>query len=134
MPATVIDVVAWIEIRAGTVLTVRSHGSDTFWIPGGKTEPEESELDALCREAHEELGVVLDPASARLFGRYDGHAHGQPPHVRISMACYRAEATGVPRPCAEIAELDWFGWADRDRVADADRRVFDDLHRAGLLR
>ncbi|HET6311147.1 MAG TPA: NUDIX domain-containing protein [Candidatus Nitrosotalea sp.] len=35
------------------LLTVRTSGKDAFYLPGGKREPGESDLDALLREVRE---------------------------------------------------------------------------------
>ena len=47
---------------AGRVLTVRKRGTEHFMLPGGKIEPGESSDATAVREAHEELGLVLDAA------------------------------------------------------------------------
>ncbi|WP_354644631.1 hypothetical protein [Kitasatospora camelliae] len=49
------------------------------------------------------------------------------------MICCTAEHTGPLVASNEIAELDWFGCADRARVSAVDQLVFAMLHASGQL-
>jgi 8-oxo-dGTP diphosphatase len=71
-----IDKVAWIEIQDGRILSTRSHGKDVYYLPGGKREPGESDLDTLVREIGEELPVAILPATTRRLGTFEDQAHG----------------------------------------------------------
>lgn len=44
------------------------HGLLEF--PGGKIEENESPLDAVVREVHEEVGIMLDPLAGKFMGIY----------------------------------------------------------------
>jgi len=128
-----IETVAWVRVEHGRILCTRSRGKDAFYIPGGKLEPGESELDALLREIKEELAVDLIPATVRPFGTYRAQAHAHADGVAVVMSCYTADYQGTPSASGEIEELDWLGYADRDRVAPVDQLLFDDLRTAGSL-
>lgn len=105
--AATIDIVAAVVFDAGgRVLVVRKHGSDTFIQPGGKPGPGEAPLVALARELQEELGVILEPSSARALGRFEAWAVHEAGH-RVRAHAFRVAVTGTPRPQAEIAELAW---------------------------
>lgn len=120
-----IDKIAWIHLKDGAVLSTRSHGKDVYYLPGGKREPGESDLDTLTREIREELDVtVTDPA---LFGVFEAQAHGHPDGTVVRMTCYTASYTGVLRPRNEIAELVWLTYADRPQVSPVDQLIFDVL-------
>ncbi|KUP98278.1 NUDIX hydrolase [Thermobifida cellulosilytica] len=129
----VVDALAWVCVRDGRVLKVRSRGKDVFYLPGGKREPGESDAAALVREVAEEVSVRLDPATLRLFTVVDERAHGYPEGTRVRLACYTAEFTGTLAPSSEIAELAWFTGADADRCAPAGVRVLEELARRGLV-
>ncbi|MBB1254883.1 NUDIX hydrolase [Streptomyces alkaliterrae] len=129
-----IDTVAWIHLREGRVLGTRSRGKSLFYIPGGKRHPGESDLQTLLREVEEELTVTLAPESARHFGTYEAPADDADPTRRVRMACYTGEFTGTLRASAEIEELAWLDYSDRERTAPVDRLVFDDLKALGRLR
>ncbi|MCZ7415636.1 MULTISPECIES: NUDIX hydrolase [unclassified Streptomyces] len=129
---TVIDTVAWIELRAGRILGARTRGNRWFYIPGGKRHAGESDVETLVREAEEELTVTLLPATARHVGTYEAAAD-EGSAVRVTMACYTADHRGKPRASGEIEEVAWLSYADRLRTPPVDRLVFDDLRAAGLL-
>lgn len=128
-----IETVAWVRVEDGRILCARSRGRDVFYIPGGKLEAGETELDALLREIKEELAVDLVPETVRAFGTYQARAHAQADGVEVVMSCYTADYQGAPSASGEIEELDWLGYADRDRVAPVDQLLFDDLRAAGQL-
>ncbi|WP_019926270.1 NUDIX domain-containing protein [Nocardia sp. BMG111209] len=127
-----IDTVAWVLIEEGRILCARPRGKDVFYIPGGKREPGESDLQTLLREIDEELTVALLPGTVAHVGTYDADVPGEP-GVLVRMACYTAEFAGTLAPSSEIDEIAWFGYADRDRVPPVDRILFDDLVARGLL-
>ncbi|GAB1509983.1 NUDIX hydrolase [Actinophytocola sp. KF-1] len=129
-----IDKVAWLRLEGGKILGTRSRGKDVWYLPGGKREPGETDVETLVREIAEELTVVIDPGSAVHVGTFEAQAHGHAAGVVVRMTCYGAEYAGTLAPSNEIAELAWLTYADRDRVSPVDQLIFDDLHRAGRLR
>lgn len=128
-----IDKVALVHLVGGRVLSTRSRGRDAYYLPGGKREPGESDLDTLVREIREELSVLVDRTTARHLGTFEGQAHGQPEGVLVRMTCYTARFSGTLAAANEIAELVWLTNADAHRVAPVDRVVFGHLRAAGLL-
>jgi 8-oxo-dGTP diphosphatase len=60
---TRIDKVAWIRLADGRILSTRSRGKDVYYLPGGKREPAESDVQTRVREIREELGVAIAPGS-----------------------------------------------------------------------
>jgi 8-oxo-dGTP diphosphatase len=129
-----IDKVAWILVDGGAVLSSRNRGRDVFYLPGGKREPGESDLETLIREVREELSVEIVAGSAAHLGTFEAAAHGQPPGTLVTMSCYTAGYAGDLRPDNEIEEIGWLTYADRDRVSAVDRLVFDHLREQGQLR
>ena len=128
-----IDTVAWVLIENGRILCARPRGKDVFFIPGGKREGGETDLQTLVREVAEELTVELTPESAAHVGTYEAAiADGHDTVVR--MACYTADYRGVLTASSEIEALAWFGFGDRDLVPPVDQLLFDDLAAAGSLR
>ncbi|GGY77166.1 NUDIX domain-containing protein [Streptomyces nitrosporeus] len=129
-----IDTVAWVRVEDGRILCARSKGKDAFYIPGGKREDGESDLQTLVREVEEELTVTVDPSSVRHAGTYEAQAHGRPDGVRVRMSCYYADYSGTLAVSNEIEEMAWFSYADRPHVPPVDQLLFDDLKAAGELR
>jgi 8-oxo-dGTP diphosphatase len=122
----VIDTVAWVRLEDGRILCARPREKDVFYIPGGKREGAETDLQTLRREITEELTVTLLPETVRHVRTYQA---GQ-----VRMSCYTAEYAGTLAPSSEIDELAWFCYADRGRVPPVDQLLFDDLNAAGQLR
>ncbi|WP_406725682.1 NUDIX domain-containing protein [Streptomyces sp. GD-15H] len=134
-----IDTVAWVRIEKGRILCARPRGKDVFYIPGGKREGAESDVETLLREIEEELAVVLDPDTAVHVGTYEAAIPGTagttglPEGAVVRMACYTAECEGEPEPSSEIEEMAWFSYADRELVPPVDQLLFDDLAATGEL-
>jgi 8-oxo-dGTP diphosphatase len=122
----VIDTVAWVRLENGRILCGRPRGKDVFFIPGGKREGTETDLQTLLREIAEELTVVLLPDTVRHVGTYEAD--------QVRMSCYTADYRGTLKASSEIDELAWFSYADRPRVPPVDQLLFDDLQASGTLR
>ncbi|WP_159943554.1 MULTISPECIES: NUDIX domain-containing protein [unclassified Nocardiopsis] len=133
-PAAVIDALAWVHVREGRLLCVRTAGVDLFYLPGGKREPGESDEEAVAREAREEVSVVLRPDTVRRVAVIDEVAHAQAPGTRVRLSCHTAEYDGDIAVDNEIADLAWIGFAERDRCAPAVRRLIELLHAEGTVR
>ncbi|HVV10287.1 NUDIX domain-containing protein [Amycolatopsis sp.] len=128
-----IDSLAWILIRDRRLLSVRTQGKAKFYLPGGKREPGESDVTALCREIREELGTELDPMTFSLFAVLDEEADGFTDGRRVHMTCYTATHTGPLHPRNEIAEARWLGAADAGLCPPAGERVLGLLKTAGHI-
>lgn len=131
---TTIDKIAWIHLKNGTILSSRSRGKDVYYIPGGKREPGESDIDTLVREIQEELSVTITPDTATHVGTFRAQAHGHPDGITVRMTCYTANYQGLLRPSSEIEEIVWLTHADRHRVSPVDQIIFDHLHEMAQLR
>ena len=106
------EVVTAALVREGRVLLVhRSPNRRAYpgvWdLPGGHIETGESELAALTRELHEELGVQITTGSAIHLCRLDAGRGGK--FVRLS-ASLVGEWQGTPTNVApnEHDEIRWF--------------------------
>jgi 8-oxo-dGTP diphosphatase len=122
----VIDTVAWVRLEDGRILCGRPRGKDVFFIPGGKREGAETDLQTLLREIAEELTVALLPGTVRHVGTYEAD--------QVRMSCYTGDYRGTLAASSEIEELAWFSYADRCRVPPVDQLLFDDLKTSGSLR
>jgi 8-oxo-dGTP diphosphatase len=130
---TPIDKIAWIRLEDGKILSTRSRGKDVYYLPGGKREPGETDVQTLVREIREELDVAITPDSAAHAGTFQAQAHGHATGIEVRMTCYTADYQGTLTPSSEVAELIWLTYANRDRVAPVDQLIFDHLHRTGRL-
>lgn len=129
-----IDKLALIEIKNGQVLSTRSKGKDTFYIPGGKRESGESDIQALTREIKEELTIDLIPESIHYIGTFKAQAHGHSDGVIVKMTCYGAKYIGKLEASSEIEEIKWLNYKDIDTVSPVDKLIFDFLKKEGMLK
>ena len=75
----VIRIAAALLIGAdGRTLLVRKRGTQAFMQPGGKIDAGESAAEALVRELHEELGLVIAPEHAQFLGEFSAVAANEP--------------------------------------------------------
>ncbi len=72
-----IDKLAFIYIKDRKVLSTLSAGKDTWYIPGGKREEGESDLQALVREVKEELTVDILENTVKPYGVFQAQSHGK---------------------------------------------------------
>jgi 8-oxo-dGTP diphosphatase len=133
MDKNYIDKLAFIELRDRKVLETKSRGKDTWYIPGGKRDPGESDEQALIREIKEELDVDIDPATIEHYGTFEAQAHGKPDGTMIRMACYQAKFAGELKPSAEVEFMDWFDYSKKSLTSPVDHLVFDDLKAKNLI-
>lgn len=136
-PTGPLAVVAWVCLRDGLLLHVRTRGNAAFYVPGGKREPGEEDVAALLREVREELGVLLDPASVTLAATIVAPAHGAHAGRQLRMLCFFADplpASPAPAPASEIAEMRWLARSDGALTAPADIELMQQLFERGLLR
>lgn len=130
----VIDKLAWIEIREGRILSTRSRGKAVYYIPGGKREAGETDAETLLREIQEELNVKLIASSMEYVGTFLAQAHGHAQGIEVKMQCYTARYEGSIQASAEIEEVVWLRYADKENVSPVDKIIFDWLKGKGWIR
>src|SRR5258708_31057314 len=127
-----VDALGWVRVENRKLLAVRTSGKDSFYLPGGKREPGESDLDALLREVREEVSVHLLPDTLVPVGTFRAPAHDYPPGTNVDLVCYMADFEGEIKPAAEIAEMAWLGPQDADPCPPAGRMVMDELRQTAV--
>lgn len=130
----IIDKLAWIELKDKSILSTKSYGKDKYYIPGGKREEGETDTQALVREIKEELCVDLIGESIQLVGVFQAQAHGHAEGVMVKMTCYTSGYNGDLKAAAEIEEMKWLNYSDRDKISEVDKLIFDFLKEKGLIK
>ncbi len=130
----IIDKIAFLYIVDGKILSSLSKGKDTYYIPGGKREVGESDLDTLIRECREELDIEIIPEAVEYYGTFEAQAHGHKEGVLVKMTCYMAKFTGTIKPSSEISEVRWLTYEDLDIISPVDKLIFKDLYHKKLLK
>jgi 8-oxo-dGTP diphosphatase len=107
------QIVCGALVRGDQVLLVHRspdrHAYPNVWdLPGGHVEAGETELAALAREMHEELGVQIAPGSMAPLCRLRAGSHEEPVHLSAWLV---GGWQGMPTNAApdEHDELRWFG-------------------------
>jgi 8-oxo-dGTP diphosphatase len=129
----IIDKLAWIEIQDRKILSTRSFGKNAYYIPGGKRENGETDEQTLLREIREELNVALQPETLKFLGIFQAQAHGHAEGILVKMQCYSGEYTGTITASAEIEEVVWLTYQDRDKISPVDKLIFDWLKEQDLI-
>ena len=128
-----IDNLAWIEVHNKKILSTKNFGKDKYYIPGGKREAGETDATALCREIREELSVELNEATLAFVGTFQAQAHDFPEGTIVQLTCYTGSYTGTLQAAAEIVEVVWLSYSDKDKISEVDKIIFDFLHAQDLL-
>lgn len=107
-------------VRDGRVLLALRENTgyaDGLWnLPSGKLEPGEDLASAAAREAHEEVGLRLDPAGLRLATVVHHQSPGEQP--RIGFFFLATEWSGEPHN-AEPHKCGGIAWHPLDRPPPA---------------
>jgi 8-oxo-dGTP pyrophosphatase MutT (NUDIX family) len=120
-----IDKLAWLCIKDKKFLGARSKNKTTYYIPGGKREPGETDQAALIREIKEELSVDLITTSIEYVGTFKAQADGKPEGTVVKITCYRGEYAGDIKADAEIEEVKWLSSKDREECSLVTQIILD---------
>jgi 8-oxo-dGTP diphosphatase len=129
----IVVVAAVIERENAFLLTLRPAGThlEGHWeFPGGKCHPSETHIEALRRELHEELDIVVDVGD---LIHVITHAS---PEKTVALHFYKCDFEGEPKPMLG-QELRWVARADLKELrfpeADADLiRVLSPAKASGI--
>lgn len=98
----------------GQTLLVRKRGTQAFMQPGGKIDAGEQPAEALARELHEELGLIIEPTDAVYLGHFSAPAANEPGYT-VEAELFQVTIDEPVSPAAEIEEVRWI-----DPVTDGD--------------
>lgn len=65
-----IDKIAFIYLKDGKILSTLSKGKDTYYIPGGERENNETDEETLIRECKEELSIEIKESTITYYGTF----------------------------------------------------------------
>lgn len=128
-----IDKIAFIYLKDKKILSTLSKGKDTYYIPGGKREGNETDEETLIRECKEELTIDIKKETIQYYGTFEAQAHGKAEGIIVKMTCYLAEFSGVLQPSSEIEEIRWLEYKDLDIISPVDKLIFKDLYEKKLI-
>ena len=130
-----IDKIAFIYIKDGKILSTLSKGKDTYYIPGGKREGNETDEQTLIRECKEELTIDIRKETIKYYGTFEAQAHGKAEGILVRMTCYMAEFEGELKPDSEIQEMIWLDYSNLNvKISPVDQLIFKDLYKKGFIK
>ena len=130
-----IDKIAFIYIKDGKILSTLSKGKDTYYIPGGKREGNETDEQTLIRECKEELTIDIKKETIKYYGTFEAQAHGKTEGILVRMTCYMAEFDGDLKPDSEIQEMIWLDYSNLNvKISPVDQLIFKDLYEKGFIK
>lgn len=129
-----IDKVAFIEIQNAKILSTKSKGKTKYYLPGGKRENGESDIQTLIRETSEELSVIIIPDTAEYIGTFSAQADGNKEGINVIMTCYKAKYIGTLKANNEIEKIKWLNYKDLNIISEVDKKIFFFLKEKGELK
>ena len=129
----IIDKIAWIHTKDGKILSTLSKGKSTYYIPGGKREGDETDLETLVREVKEELDVDIVLDTVEYLGIYEAQSDGDAEGVKIIMTSYIGDYVGELKARSEIDRFEWHTMSDIKKVSAVDKIIYLDLFSRGLI-
>lgn len=124
-----IDKLSLVYIKERKVLFAKTKGQKLYYIPGGKREPGENDVQALAREIREELGADIITDSLRFAKVFEAQADNKPPGVMVKITCYVVELDKDPKPTSEIDEIRFLNSSDKGIVPYAGVLILEWLKR-----
>ncbi len=129
-----IDKIAFIYLKDNKILSTLSKGKDTYYLPGGKRELNETDEQTLIRECKEELTIDIKEDTIKYYGTFEAQAHGKAEGILVRMTCYTADFKGELKANSEIQEMRWLNYNDTNIISPVDKLIFKDLYEKGLLK
>jgi len=123
-------------IRNRQLLLAYSSRKQCYYLPGGKLDAGETAVQALCREAAEELNVQLQPDELHFYTHVTAPAYGEAAGTIMEQDCFRVLIPVQPQATAEIEKIDWFNsssYAEEAQQAPGAVMILAKLKADGLI-
>ena len=108
---TKLRTVGLISVSHNKLLLAYSNHKKAWYLPGGKVDLMESNLEALSREIKEELSVDLDLSKVKYYCHISAIAFGEVPQVMMEQECYLYPLTHF-KAAHEIGGLRFFSYEE----------------------
>ncbi len=96
-------------IKDRKILLARSKKNvEVFYLPGGKYEANETDIECMQRELKEELDTTAKIETVKFLKEFNGVAHGKDSNTKLFTKLYICELVSNPKASSEIAEIRYF--------------------------
>ncbi|NIG53003.1 NUDIX domain-containing protein [Chitinophaga sp. Cy-1792] len=106
-----INTAGLIVIENRKLMLAFSRNKGAWYLPGGKVDPGETDLEALHREIREELDIDLNKEQLQLYYYMEAPAFGEK-DVLMKQHAFICQLQQTPQPTAEIAAIRFFSEAE----------------------
>ncbi|MFB6455383.1 NUDIX domain-containing protein [Chitinophaga sp. Hz27] len=106
-----IQTVGLIVIKERKLMLAFSRNKGAWYLPGGKVDAGETDLEALHREIREELNIDLNKEQLQLYYFMEAPAFGEK-DVLMRQHAFICPLQQTPQPTAEIAAVKFFSETD----------------------
>lgn len=123
-PGKRIGATAWLENEKGELLIAKPTYKKGWTLVGGMADANESPLDCVIRETHEETGLLLDPSRFTLIGyRYVEARAGRTEDSQLYFKAILTseETAAITLQDGELSEFRFVSLAELKNYADAPR-------------
>ncbi|WP_414052741.1 NUDIX hydrolase [Macrococcus animalis] len=107
-----------VEIKDNKLLLVKVRDNEKYYLPGGKIETGESDIESLTREMEEELSVKLDASKFAYLDTIIGPAYPDTNHD-VELRCYTYEGLDTVEKSSEITDVQYMDMSDTTNIAPA---------------
>ncbi|WP_414047953.1 NUDIX hydrolase [Macrococcus equi] len=117
-----------VEIKEDRILLVKVRQNEKYYLPGGKIEAGESDIESLIREMEEELSVKLDASKLTYLDTIAGPAYPDTDN-EVELRCYTYEGLGHIEKSSEITDVQYIDMNDTTNIAPAVKVLIQKLNK-----
>lgn len=107
-----------VDIKDNQLLLVKVRENEKYYLPGGKIEAGESDIESLIREMEEELSVKLDASKLTYLDTLIGPAYPDTDN-EVELRCYTYEGLDTFEKSSEITDAQYMDMSDVTNIAPA---------------
>jgi len=118
-----------LVIRNGHILLAKKR--NTWILPGGKPEKDESDIECLLREVTKEEIPGTELTNIRFYENFEGMAPYRGDIIQVKV--YFADIQGEIKPGAEIVDVRWVKDFNNLNLSDITKQIIESLKNNGHL-
>ncbi|WP_414056066.1 NUDIX hydrolase [Macrococcus equi] len=121
-----------VDIRDNKILLVKVRDNQKYYLPGGKIEEGESDIQSLIREMEEELSVRLLKDKLAYLDTIVGPAYPDT-QFEVELRCYTYEGLGDFKKSNEITDVKYIEMDKSEMIAPAVNLLIEKIHQKSSI-